>query len=196
MKSTSAVNLNNSTGCLWNGDAEGSANNQREIPGSDPSASQNAQILDALKAGEAISPQDALQRFGCFRLAARIGELKQQGFTVHSEMVDTGGKKVARYTHRPLGRGYNTLDFDVMIWAGNVHLVRDEIHAHWVMQSEEPRQRMWMLMEKPQQVRLKIDYRTDGDIRHPDKVRDTNGRTWDLSDDFRAYLTKVLRNAE
>ena len=96
MKSTSAVNLNNSTGCLWNGDAEGSAN-QRETPGSDPSASQNAQILDALKAGEAISPQDALQRFGCFRLAARIGELRNAGYQIDTEMERSNGARFARY---------------------------------------------------------------------------------------------------
>lgn len=39
--------------------------------------SQNTQILKALKKGARITPMDALKRFGCFRLGARIADLKK-----------------------------------------------------------------------------------------------------------------------
>jgi hypothetical protein len=41
--------------------------------------SQSDQILEALKAGEVLTPLDALDRFGCFRLGARIKDLKGLG---------------------------------------------------------------------------------------------------------------------
>ncbi|WP_194162992.1 septal ring lytic transglycosylase RlpA family protein, partial [Moraxella catarrhalis] len=37
---------------------------------------QNQQILDYLMAGNTITPLEALERFGCFSLAARVYELK------------------------------------------------------------------------------------------------------------------------
>lgn len=36
----------------------------------------NAQILEHLKSGESITPLDALRMFGCFRLGARIWDLR------------------------------------------------------------------------------------------------------------------------
>lgn len=45
--------------------------------------SQKLQILQALKRGP-ISPQTALARFGCFRLAARIAELRASGIQIHT----------------------------------------------------------------------------------------------------------------
>ena len=36
---------------------------------------QTDEILQALRAGERLTPLAALERFGCFRLAARIHEL-------------------------------------------------------------------------------------------------------------------------
>jgi hypothetical protein len=41
--------------------------------------SQLDQILAALKEGEQLTPLDALQRFGCFRLGARVADLKKLG---------------------------------------------------------------------------------------------------------------------
>jgi hypothetical protein len=59
--------------------------------------SQNEQILAALKHGP-LTPIEALERFGCFRLAARVGELRQQGHAIGVEKVATPtGKHVARY---------------------------------------------------------------------------------------------------
>jgi hypothetical protein len=59
--------------------------------------SQCAEILRALKAGDRITPIDALHRFGCFRLSARILELKQADHVIEMELVDVGGKHVAEY---------------------------------------------------------------------------------------------------
>jgi hypothetical protein len=40
----------------------------------------NYNILLALKAGETISPLEALSRFGCLRLGARIHDLKHGNY--------------------------------------------------------------------------------------------------------------------
>jgi hypothetical protein len=60
---------------------------------------QTAQILAHLKTGRSITPLDALDWFGCFRLGARIYDLKQDGHNIYREMVETdSGKRVASYT--------------------------------------------------------------------------------------------------
>ena len=64
--------------------------------------SQNKQILAALQAGEALSPMEALARFGCSRLAARIADLKDgklnhTKYDIQTIMVSEGGKRFARY---------------------------------------------------------------------------------------------------
>jgi hypothetical protein len=40
---------------------------------------QNEQILNYLKTGHSLTAMDALKLFGCFRLAARIADLKEMG---------------------------------------------------------------------------------------------------------------------
>ena len=63
------------------------------------SNSQNAAILSHLKTGKSITPIDALERFNCFRLGARVYDLKQNGHQIVREMVPTdSGKHVASYT--------------------------------------------------------------------------------------------------
>ena len=60
---------------------------------------QTAQILAHLKTGRSITPLDALDWFGCFRLGARIYDLKQDGHNIYREMIETdSGKRVASYT--------------------------------------------------------------------------------------------------
>lgn len=45
-----------------------------------------------------ITPIEALERYGCFRLAARIKDLRNEGFSVHSTLVEnSNGKKYCRY---------------------------------------------------------------------------------------------------
>jgi len=61
--------------------------------------SQCEQILEYLKKGNTITPLEALDRFGCFRLASRINDLKNQGHCIGMEMrlnLKTG-KRYAEY---------------------------------------------------------------------------------------------------
>lgn len=39
-------------------------------------------VLAHLETGADLTPQDALRRFGCFRLAARVAELRGAGYNV------------------------------------------------------------------------------------------------------------------
>lgn len=61
--------------------------------------SQRAQILEWLKAGNEITPMDALQMFGAFRLGAIIHALKRDE---HLDIVTTmvylkNGKRFSKY---------------------------------------------------------------------------------------------------
>jgi hypothetical protein len=59
---------------------------------------QAEKILAYLKAGNRITPIESLKLFGCFRLGARIYDLKKAGFQIESEMVKVpSGKRVASY---------------------------------------------------------------------------------------------------
>ncbi len=61
---------------------------------------QNDLILDMLKrrGDTGVTPGEALQEVGCFRLAARIGELRAQGHNIETKSYKTrGGAVVARY---------------------------------------------------------------------------------------------------
>lgn len=56
-------------------------------------------IQDHLERGHKITPLDALNKFGCFRLGARIYDLKQKGLDIKREMVRIKkGVHVARYS--------------------------------------------------------------------------------------------------
>jgi hypothetical protein len=60
---------------------------------------QTQQILQALQAGQQVTPLDALTNFGCFRLAARIAELRASGYEVKTgQRKLESGKHVAVYT--------------------------------------------------------------------------------------------------
>ena len=64
--------------------------------------SQNRRIKAYLESGKSLTPLDALYQFGCFRLGARVHNLKQQGMNINSDLIEitSGGKtkRVARYT--------------------------------------------------------------------------------------------------
>ena len=64
------------------------------------SASQSAQIKAALLADETLTPLDALRRFGCFRLGARIWELRHKcGMDIRAVRHTTeSGKTMAAYS--------------------------------------------------------------------------------------------------
>lgn len=56
------------------------------------------ELLDALKAGERLTPLMAVGRFQCLSLSQRIGELKRMGWPICSEMIQVNsGKRVACY---------------------------------------------------------------------------------------------------
>ena len=60
---------------------------------------QNSRILQHLLDGHSITPIQALEKFGSFRLGARIFELRKQGFYIDMKQVDNGkGGKFAKYT--------------------------------------------------------------------------------------------------
>ena len=62
----------------------------------DVTKSQEQQVLWHLLAGESLTALEALQRFGVFRLAARVFRLRQKGFPVLTHMAEmAGGKCVA-----------------------------------------------------------------------------------------------------
>ncbi len=65
---------------------------------------QKTKILWHLKAGKTITPLQALAYFNCFRLGARIWDIKQMGFKIKRELITTNsGKVVAEYS---LIKGY------------------------------------------------------------------------------------------
>lgn len=51
------------------------------------STSQNCQILQHLLEGNKITPLQALDKFRCFRLAARINNLRDQGYAINCDRV-------------------------------------------------------------------------------------------------------------
>lgn len=63
------------------------------------SASQNAQIAAYLMDGNKLTQLDALNLFGCFRLASRIHDLRERGLNIVKERIQTSsGKYVAQYS--------------------------------------------------------------------------------------------------
>lgn len=58
---------------------------------------QTERILVHLKKGRPISPLQALRRFGCLRLGARIWDLRRDGYRIDRKMVRRGKKHWAEY---------------------------------------------------------------------------------------------------
>lgn len=66
------------------------------------SASQCAMIKAWLEDGKTINQMQALNMFGCFRLASRIHDLRNRGLNILKERVLTpSGKWVAEYSLIP-----------------------------------------------------------------------------------------------
>jgi hypothetical protein len=61
---------------------------------------QTERIRQHLETGESITPIDALQVYGCFRLAARIDELRKTGLDIETTKETKNGKSYARYRVR------------------------------------------------------------------------------------------------
>ena len=62
--------------------------------------SQTDQILNYLQAGNVLTPLEAMRKFNCLRLGARIYDLRQKGYVINSLMIkdDISGKRYARYS--------------------------------------------------------------------------------------------------
>jgi hypothetical protein len=60
--------------------------------------SQKQLILKHLEDGKSLTPLDALSLFGCFRLAARINDLRTAGHKINTTNLDVNGKKIASYS--------------------------------------------------------------------------------------------------
>jgi len=73
---------------------------------------QTEAILDYLKAGHTITPLEALDKFGCFRLGARIWDLVQAGHDIETEIVHQNKKHFARYSLKKSITGIQKSLFD------------------------------------------------------------------------------------
>ena len=60
--------------------------------------SQANQILKYLESGASLTAIDALKRFGCLRLAARVEDLRSEGHPIITTMVMKNESRVARYS--------------------------------------------------------------------------------------------------
>jgi hypothetical protein len=54
-------------------------------------------ILNWLEKGRSITPIQALSYWGCFRLGARIHELRRMGYMIETHFVSRKGKTFAQY---------------------------------------------------------------------------------------------------
>jgi len=58
-------------------------------------------ILQHMQKGRKITALEALSLFGCFRLGARIWDLRHDGYNVQQKLIDVNGKTVAQYWLEP-----------------------------------------------------------------------------------------------
>jgi hypothetical protein len=54
-------------------------------------------ILHHIELHGSITPLEALQLYGCFRLGARIWDLRSQGHNIINEWEENNGKRYAKY---------------------------------------------------------------------------------------------------
>jgi len=59
--------------------------------------SQAQEIYGYLSSGKSLTPLEALEKFGCFRLGARIYDLKQADHKIETVIVEKNGKRFASY---------------------------------------------------------------------------------------------------
>lgn len=58
---------------------------------------QTDSIYKWLMLGNTLTPLEALGRFGCLRLGARIFELRRQGYKIETKYITKNGKTFAEY---------------------------------------------------------------------------------------------------
>ena len=59
--------------------------------------SQSGRILKHMQEGYGITPITALNKYGCFRLAAVVFNLKREGHNIRTTIIRENNKKFARY---------------------------------------------------------------------------------------------------
>lgn len=59
---------------------------------------QKYQILNHLQSGKNITPLEALDQFGCMRLASRINELRDEGYPIETKIMSDKDKRWAEYS--------------------------------------------------------------------------------------------------
>jgi hypothetical protein len=60
--------------------------------------SQTKSIREDLQIGRKITPMDALKKYGCFRLGARINDLRNEGMHIVTNIIKKNGKRFAQYS--------------------------------------------------------------------------------------------------
>jgi len=67
-----------------------------------PNTKQGSQAWNVerwLRDGKGITPLEALQKWGIFRLSAIIFNLREQGMVINTKMLKNGKKKYAEYSY-------------------------------------------------------------------------------------------------
>lgn len=65
---------------------------------------QAMKVLHDLKLGKAITPQEALRNYGTFRLASRIHELREMGWPIVTDRIQSPDNPKLRYASYYLER--------------------------------------------------------------------------------------------
>ena len=60
--------------------------------------SQIEAIREHLLKGKSITPLEALKKYGCFRLAAVVFNIRAEGYVVETELLHKKQKKWAKYS--------------------------------------------------------------------------------------------------
>jgi len=60
--------------------------------------SQCAMILAHMQSGKSITGLEALKLYGCFRLPARIADLKKRGCNILTKKINLNSKRFASYS--------------------------------------------------------------------------------------------------
>jgi hypothetical protein len=58
---------------------------------------QTEQIRAHLLSGRDITPLEALDQYGCLRLAARVSDIREEGHDIETIIEERNGKRYARY---------------------------------------------------------------------------------------------------
>jgi hypothetical protein len=58
---------------------------------------QSLMIMKYLATGKPLTALQALNKFGCFRLAARIHEMRSEGLAINEKAINKNGKRFSQY---------------------------------------------------------------------------------------------------